>query len=151
MIQRDQIHGDIEFTDAEARLINTKSFQRLRYIKQLAFADYVFPGASHNRFQHSLGVCQCVTDMYNAIIKNNPDFYRENDLELLRMIALVHDLGHSPFSHASEELSDIAHEERLEDILNLEKKNVILNHTYDISAIDLINVKALLICKIHIL
>ena len=139
MIQRDQIHGDIEFSDAEMRLINTKSFQRLRYIKQLAFADYVFPGASHNRFQHSLGVAQCVTDMYKAIIKNSPEFYRENDLELLRMIALVHDIGHSPFSHASEELSDIAHEERIEDILEIEKKNIILAHNYDISAIDLIN------------
>ena len=138
MIQRDQIHGDIEFSDAEARFINTKSFKRLRYIKQLAFADYIFPGASHNRFQHSLGVCQCVTDMYNAVIRNCPEFYREGDLELLRMMALVHDLGHSPFSHASEQLSNITHEERLADILEYEKKNIILAHNYDCESWDLV-------------
>ena len=139
MIVRDQIHGDIEFSNAEMRLIRSRSFERLRYIKQLGFAEFVFPGATHNRYQHSLGVCQCVTDMYNEVVKNNPDFYREGDLELLRLIALVHDIGHSPFSHASEELSNISHEERMEDIIELEKKNIILAHNYDISSTDLIN------------
>ena len=116
MIKRDQIHGDVEFSDAEMKLINSRSFERLRYIKQLGFAEFEFPGATHTRYQHSLGVCKCVTDMYNAVIKNCPEFYRPGDLELLRMMALVHDLGHSPFSHASEELSPITHEERLYDI-----------------------------------
>lgn len=136
---RDQIHGEIEFSSAEMKLINSKSFERLRYIKQLGFAETVYPGASHNRYQHSLGVCQCVTEMYNAVIKNNPEFYREGDLELLRMIALVHDLGHSPFSHASEVLSDITHEERLTEILRYEKNNIILAHNYDIESWDLVN------------
>lgn len=136
---RDQIHGDIEFTVSEMKLISSRSFERLRYIKQLAFADYEYPCAVHTRYQHSLGVCKCVTDMYNAVIKNCPEFYREGDLELLRMMALVHDLGHSPFSHASEELSDISHEERLTDILKYEKKNIILTHNYDIESWDLVN------------
>ena len=136
---RDQIHGDIEFTVAEMKLISSRSFERLRYIKQLAFADYEYPCAVHTRYQHSLGVCQCVTDMYNAVIKNCPEFYREGDLELLRMMALVHDLGHSPFSHGSEEFSDISHEERLTDILKYEKKNIILTHNYDIESWDLVN------------
>ena len=139
MIIRDQIHGDIEFSDAEMKLINSKSFERMRYIKQLAFADYEYPCAVHTRYQHSLGVCKCITDMYNAVVKNYPDFYREGDLELLRMMALVHDLGHSPFSHASEELSNITHEERLTDILQLEKSNIILAHDYDIESWDLVN------------
>lgn len=139
MIIRDQIHGDIEFSDAEMKLINSKSFERMRYIKQLAFADYEYPCAVHTRYQHSLGVCKCITDMYNAVVKNCPDFYREGDLELLRMMALVHDLGHSPFSHASEELSNITHEERLTDILQLEKSNIILAHDYDIESWDLVN------------
>ena len=136
---RDQIHGEIEFSDAEMNLINSKSFERMRYIKQLAFADYEYPCAVHTRYQHSLGVCKCITDMYNAVVKNCPDFYREGDLELLRMMALVHDLGHSPFSHASEELSNITHEERLTDILQLEKSNIILAHDYDIESWDLVN------------
>lgn len=139
MIKRDQIHGDVEFSDAEMKLINSRSFERLRYIKQLGFAEFEFPGATHTRYQHSLGVCKCVTDMYNAVIKNCPEFYREGDLELLRFMALVHDIGHSPFSHASEELSHISHEERLTDILEYEKKNIILAHNYDIESWDLIN------------
>jgi hypothetical protein len=138
LFKRDQIHGDIEFSDAEMKLINSRSFDRLRYIKQLGFAEYEFSSATHTRYQHSLGACKCVTDMYNAVVKNCPEFYREGDLELLRMIALVHDLGHSPFSHASEELSNISHEERLYDILQYEKKNIILAHNYDIEAWDLI-------------
>lgn len=139
MIKRDQIHGDIEFSNAEMKLITSRSFERLRYIKQLGFAEMIFPSATHSRYQHSLGVCKCVTDMYNAVVKNNPSFYREGDLELLRMMALVHDLGHSPFSHASEVLSPITHEERLADILKYERKNIILAHNYDIESWDLIN------------
>lgn len=136
---RDQIHGDIYLSEAEQKLVNTPSFQRMRRIKQLGFVENTYPCATHNRFQHSLGVCQCVTDMYNAVCRNNKDFYRAGDLELLRMMALVHDMGHSPFSHASEVLSDITHEERLADILEYEKKNIILAHNYDCEAWDLIN------------
>lgn len=139
MTLRDQIHGEIELSEAEMLFVNCKSFDRLRYIKQLGFVENIYPGASHNRYQHSLGVCQCVTDMYNAVVKNCPSFYREGDLELLRMMALAHDLGHSPFSHASEELSDIEHEERLYEILKLEKDNIILAHDYDIESWELIN------------
>jgi len=138
LILRDQIHGDVEFSAAEMKLITSKSFERLRYIKQLGFAEKVYSGATHNRYQHSLGVCKCVTDMYNAVVRNCPEFYREGDLELLRMMALVHDIGHSPFSHASEELSDKSHEERMADILEYEKKNIILAHNYNIEAWDLI-------------
>lgn len=138
MVIRDQIHGDIVFSDSEMKLINSSSFQRLRYIKQLAFVDSIYPSAVHNRFQHSLGVCKCVTDMYNAVIKNCPDFYRDGDLELLRMMALTHDLGHSPFSHASEVLSNITHEERLKDILSYEKKNIILPNDYGLEGWDLV-------------
>lgn len=138
MIKRDQIHGDIEFSEAEMRLINTKSFERSRYIKQLGFVEYEYSGATHTRYQHMLGTCKCITDMYNAVVKNCPSFYRDGDLELLRMMALVHDLGHSPFSHATEELSDVSHEERLYDILQLEKKNIILSHDYDIESWELV-------------
>ena len=138
MLYRDQIHGDMEFSEAELRLIRTRSFQRLRYIKQLGFVEQEYAGATHTRYQHSLGVCQCVTDMYRAVCRNNPEFYREGDLELLRMMALAHDLGHAPFSHASEELSDVSHEDRLEDILRYEKRNIILAHEYDIESWELI-------------
>ena len=138
LVIRDQIHGNMEFSDAEVKLIRSKSFERMRYIKQLGFVELTFPGASHNRYQHSLGTCQCVTDMYNSVVRNCPEFYRVGDLELLRMCALVHDMGHPPFSHAGEDLSNITHEERLEGILEYEKKNIVLAHDYDIESWELI-------------
>ena len=138
-MKRDQIHGDIYLSDSELRLVNSTSFERLRQIKQLGFAEYEYPCATHTRYQHSLGVCQCVTDMYNAVNRNSPDFFRKGDLQLLRMMALCHDLGHSPYSHASEVLSDKTHEERLTDILEYEKRNIILPNDYGCEAWDLIN------------
>lgn len=139
MVIRDAIHGDMEFSQAEMRIIESSPFRRMRYIKQLAFAEYVYPCASHNRYQHSLGVAQCITDMYTAICKNCPSFYREGDLELLRAMALIHDLGHPPFSHASEELSTIEHEERLTDILESIKKEIIIPNNYGIESWRLVN------------
>jgi len=139
LLVRDQIHGDISFSAQEEKFIMSKSFQRLRYIKQLGFVEMEFPGATHNRFQHSLGVCECVTDMYEAVCANNKGFRRSGDLELLRFIALVHDLGHAPFSHASEELSSMTHEERLESLLKLEQKNILFMNQYDIPCWELLH------------
>lgn len=136
---RDPIYGIMTFTDSEAKFIQSKSFDRLRRIKQLSFSEYVYPSATHNRYNHSLGVCHVITEMYNQINKSNPNFFKDGDLELLRMMALSHDIGHSPFSHASEVLSHITHEERLEDILRLEKSNVILANNYNIDGYSLIN------------
>lgn len=139
LVIRDNIHGDIEFSPAEAKIINSKIFQRLRNIKQLAFADYVFPGATHTRFPHSLGVVQCVTDMYKAVCTNCPSFYREGDLELLRMMGLLHDLCHAPFSHASEELSTIEHEERLTEALELLSDLIVIPNNYNCKAWELVD------------
>lgn len=139
MVKRDQIHGDIEFSDAEARFISSRSFDRLKYIKQLGFVDSQFPGAVHNRYQHSLGVCKCVTDMYEAVCKNtNNAFYRDGDVELLRFIALTHDIAHAPFSHASEELSEYSHEDYMGKILEYERNNIVLAQDYEIPSWQLI-------------
>lgn len=139
MFTRDNIHGEIEFSQSESMVIQSKYFQRLRNIKQLAFADFVFPSATHNRYVHSLGAVKCVTDMYKAVCKNNPSFYRDGDLELLRMMALVHDLCHTPFSHASEELSTIEHEERLTQALELLKDLIVIPNDYDIKSWELVD------------
>ena len=138
MLIRDQIHGDIFFSHSEEKFIMSRSFQRLRYIKQLGFVELDFPGATHNRLQHSLGVCKCVSDMYDSVCRNSKGFYRQGDRELLRFMALAHDLGHAPFSHAAEELSTITHEERLESLLRLEDKNIIFPHPYGISSWELV-------------
>lgn len=139
MVVRDNIHGDIEFTASEENVISSKWFQRLRQIKQLAFADYVFPGAVHNRFAHSLGCVKCITDMYEAVCVNMPSFYRESDLPLLRMMALFHDIGHAPFSHAAEELSTKEHEERLTEILELFKDYIVIPNDYNCKPYELID------------
>lgn len=138
MLVRDQIHGDISFSDQEEQFIMSRSFQRLRYIKQLGFVELEFPGATHNRFQHSLGCCQCITDMYESVCQNSKSFRRSGDLELLRFMALAHDIGHAPFSHASETLSLITHEERLESLLKMESKSILFMSQYDLPCWELI-------------
>lgn len=139
MVIRDTVHGNIELSDNEVKLVSHPYFERLRYIKQLSFSEYDFPCATHNRYTHSLGVCQCVTDMYKSVCKNMPTFYREGDLELLRMMALVHDLCHSPFSHASEDLSPLSHEERLTEALSEMNSCIDIPNWYNIPNWELVD------------
>ena len=99
----------------EKEIINSKPFQRLRNIRQLAFTDYVYPGATHTRFSHSLGVMEFATKIFDILVRKQSDVIKErfgwnNDddfhkhRQLLRLSALLHDVGHAPFSHASESL-----------------------------------------------
>lgn len=103
---RDPIHGFIEVRQHELAIINTKAFQRLRNIKQLAMTYYIYPGAEHTRFGHSLGAMHLVTRAFRSAIEgyetNFPEAKREQYEQILRLIALTHDIGHAPFSHASE-------------------------------------------------
>ena len=66
---RDPIHGFIKYNDLERDIIDSKLFQRLRCIKQLAFTDYVYPGATHTRFAHSLGVMEFATKIFNTLLE----------------------------------------------------------------------------------
>lgn len=114
---RDPIHGFIEVNDYEKEIIDSAPFQRLRNIKQLAMTNYIYHGAEHTRFGHSLGVMHLVTRAFNAAIKGNedkfPDAKRQWCRQVLRLIALTHDIGHAPFSHASESLfpEEMQHED----------------------------------------
>lgn len=113
---RDPIHGLVQFNDLEREIINSKPFQRLRRIKQLAWTDYVYPGAVHNRFEHSIGVMHVAGRMFDVlfndvrskeIAKSEFSIVDEELLRLRQMVriaALAHDLGHGPFSHAAESL-----------------------------------------------
>src|SRR5690348_432565 len=93
---RDPIHGFIRMSGEEADLVATRVFQRLRGIRQLAFANLVYPGALHTRFEHTLGVFH-VGSLLCTVFDFSPE-----DTRLVRLSTLLHDLGHGPFSHVSE-------------------------------------------------
>ncbi len=100
----DPIHKNIKFTQIEKELIDTPIFQRLRRIRQLAGAHLVYPGALHSRFEHSLG------SMFLAGLSGqtlySKDYLTDMDIiQKLRIAALLHDVGHGPFSHLYEEVS----------------------------------------------
>ena len=111
---RDSIHGFIVLNELERDLINQPAFQRLRRIRQLAWTDMVYPSAMHTRFAHSIGVMEVATRLFDALVERDSEMLesefriRESDLpryrQIVRLAALMHDLGHGPFSHAAEEL-----------------------------------------------
>jgi len=93
------IGENIFFNDAEKEVIQLPAFQRLKSIKQTGFVYLKFPSAIHTRYEHSLGTTYWAELMYNAIHKEQ-DERDENQLRALRLAALLHDIGHGPFSHA---------------------------------------------------
>jgi uncharacterized protein len=105
---RDPVHGLMVFSGSDEfeqliwSLINTKEFQRLRRIKQLGFSELVYPGATHTRFAHSVGVFHTARELV-GLLKNSlrADFSQER-VNVAICAALLHDLGHGPFSHTFE-------------------------------------------------
>ena len=101
----DVIHGYIEFHPLSLSIIDTPEFQRLRNIKQLGACHFIFPAATHTRFQHSLGVAYLSRVMIENIKQNNPDLEINQDtIENIEIAGLCHDLGHGPFSHLFDNL-----------------------------------------------
>ncbi|MBS0629123.1 MAG: HD domain-containing protein [Verrucomicrobia bacterium] len=103
----DSVHGFIHFNDLESALIDTEVFQRLHYIHQLGISYMIYPGATHTRFEHSLGTMHIATQIFDQI--GNDPYWRQ----IVRLAALCHDLGHLPFSHVAEGvlLGERGHEE----------------------------------------
>lgn len=102
----DPVHGTIGLSKLEVRIIDTRVFQRLRNIKQLGLAYYVYPGADYSRFSHSIGVCHVQGKIWEAILKKQPELKEEVDdkkIQIFRLASLLHDIGHYPFSHAMED------------------------------------------------
>lgn len=154
------VHGFVTLSDWEREIISQPAFQRLRRIRQLAWTDQVYPGAMHTRFEHSLGVMHVATAMYDGIINssrtileqelNFQDAGLEKHRVLVRLTALLHDVGHAPFSHAAEELFPIhentryEHEEYSAAIIRGQLRDTIENHpqnraNYHIKADDIAN------------
>ncbi len=156
------VHGFVTLTDWERDIIDQPAYQRLRRIRQLGWTDQVYSGAMHTRFEHSLGVMHVATSMYDAIVNSSRAILEtemtfdeaglKRDRILVRLTALLHDLGHSPFSHAGEELFPLQSEEngrryKHEDysaaIIREKLRDVIENHplndNYKIKANDIAN------------
>ena len=96
----DPIHKYMEFEKELLEIIDTYEFQRLRFIKQLGLCYYVFPGASHNRFEHSLGVSHLSYKMIKSLQIRQPELkITDRQCILIKVAGLVHDIGHVCFSH----------------------------------------------------
>ena len=98
----DPIHDFIRVYDHELEIIDNPIFQRLRRIRQLSGAHLTYPGAQHTRFEHSLGVMHIASQAGEALKEKG--LLKSDDIEILRVAGLLHDIGHGPFSHLFEEI-----------------------------------------------
>ena len=103
----DSIHGDIHFTEREREVIDTASFQRLRHLKQLAMSQMAYPNATHTRFAHSLGALAIMARIINIAKTSGQIALTRKQQENLRLAALLHDIGHYPYSHLMERIDDV--------------------------------------------
>lgn len=118
---KDPVHSYIHVRDQLIwDLINTPEFQRLRRIRQLGTTYLTFHGAEHSRFNHSLGVYEIMRRIVSNFSENYP--WKEEERLLCLSAALLHDIGHGPFSHSFEKVFDTDHEEWTQAILLGETK-----------------------------
>jgi uncharacterized protein len=100
---RDPLHGDIRLTEFEWELLNTKECQRLRWIKQLGFANLVYPGAEHSRLSHSIGTLFTADKILRSIEERTGTPFDTEERLTARGYALLHDLSHIPYGHTLED------------------------------------------------
>ena len=111
-IFRDPLWNNIRVDRIALRLVDTPAFQRLRYVRQLGLAYLVYPGASHSRFEHALGTYHLARRTLTLVgEQDNVRALDPDACRLVRYAALLHDIGHYPFSHALEEIGAVHHEE----------------------------------------
>lgn len=97
---KDSVHGLIKLSNRICKIIDTPQFQRLRHIKQLGTSYYVWPAASHNRFEHCLGVAHLAMTQIQRLQRLQPDLkITQQDVDCVTIAGLCHDLGHGPWSH----------------------------------------------------
>lgn len=128
-IIKDSIHKDIKVTDIERKVIDSPPMQRLRRIKQLGMTSLVYPSATHTRFEHSLGAMHIAGNLCKSL------GFSEEDTAHVRMAALLHDIGHFPFSHILDEnsyLMDGANHAKLgAEKITIELSKVLLENKLD--------------------
>lgn len=129
----DPVHGFIRFDEIEKKIIDSRPFQRLRYIRQMGVAYLVYPGATHTRFEHSLGVMEVATRIYDNLFKEKAKPVSDEDLhywrQVLRAASLCHDMGHLPFSHTAEKslLPKGGHEQKTVEFIQSQEMQEIWN------------------------
>ena len=126
---KDPIYNLIEIEDEFLKIINNPFFQRLRSIKQVAMLFYVYPSAKHDRFTHSIGTYH----LMRKVVENNKMNLSDKDKFNLKAAALLHDIGHGPYSHSWENLAEnFDHEEMsskiITEIFNLPEVADIISH-----------------------
>lgn len=136
---RDSVYGDISLNKFEERIMDMPQFQRLRRIKQLGLIGLIYPGATHTRFEHSVGTMNLGSKLSAEL--GLPD----DDIELIRASALLHDIGHGPFSHVSEGVLSVPHEELTKYVVTKTSMCDLLEEKFDVNEIvDIVNGKGYL-------
>ena len=131
---KDPVHGYVYITQKEKTVIDSYPVQRLHRLRQLAGAEYVYPGANHTRFEHSVGVMHLAGEVIGN--PNLSELLSEDQAEMVRIAALLHDVGHGPFSHVFEYLLtrdlDKTHEDLTTWIVNKsELKDIVSKAGYN--------------------
>ena len=110
-ILRDPVWNNIRVDELTLTLVDTEVFQRLRYVRQLGWTYLVYPGATHSRFEHALGTHHLSRRTLALLSEAEDSSIGETDQAIVRSAALLHDVGHYPFSHALEEIGALHHED----------------------------------------
>jgi len=128
---RDPVHGSIHILDCEIPILEHRFFQRLRTVKQLGFSEYIFPGATHTRYLHSIGVMNIASKVFDKIFPHLTLNSEGQKLkETLRLACLLHDIGHAPLSHTTESVMPTLGELKL-DKRYLEGENLQRQATHE--------------------
>ena len=133
---RDPVHGSIHLADEEIPIISHPFFQRLRNIKQLGFSEYVFPGATHTRYLHSIGVMDVSSKVFNQLFKETQQSSELLRLkETLRLACLLHDIGHAPLSHSTESVMPDVNQLKLPERFKVTESRQATHEDYTIKSI----------------
>ena len=131
---RDSVYGDISLSKFEVRIMDMPQFQRLRRIKQLGLINLTYPGATHTRFEHCVGTMNLGSKLCEELD------LQEDEIELVRVSALLHDIGHGPFSHVSEGVLSVPHEELSKYVITETSMRDLLEEKFNVNDIvDIIN------------
>jgi|TARA_B100001750_G_C15467990_1_gene578162 HD superfamily phosphohydrolase len=135
---RDPVHGYVYANELERDIIDNPVFQRLRRIKQLACAHLTYPGAHHTRFEHSIGTMYLAGCSANHLLNN--ELIDNEQKQIIKLAALLHDIGHGPFSHLFEEVLNVrglTHENISTKIIReTEINDILTKHGFDASNIS---------------